>query len=356
MRSSFFIPLACCATLCLSLPAGEALGYCLEMPPGATKKFVAWKTLPVEYRVSSNLKDAKILAAIDAAFKTWGTVKCSKLTFKKGKSFALCKDTACAAFKNPKTSIFIFWFDKPATLLGKYISYGYYSHDNAGGFAGASVAVNASTYKWGTTGVATEFDVQNEMTAFVGGVIGLKDSKVAGSSMYNGFKPGDTTKRSLHQDDINGLLYLYGTSACPKPPAPGAGGCSAGTAPPGDGPVKPPADGPVKPPADGPVKPPADGPVTPPADGSSPGNEGSTTWPDSGPAQYDTNGGSTGCTKQTDCAAGELCTIEGKCVKQGAGGEEDDGGCCSVGHRSGPVGPLLLLGLLALLRRRKWSW
>ncbi len=354
--------LSLCVALPVLLTGAWASAYCLKKVTGATKKYVAWKSMPVTYRISSNLKDAKIRAAIDKAFTTWGSVKCSKLKFKKGADFTICKDAACKVFNNPsKSTIWVFWFTTTSGLCKSsnpklpYMSYTYFSHDNAGGFSGVSIGVNGAFYKWGTTGASSVLDVQNELTNLIGGGIGLDDSKVAGATMENKIKYGDTSKRSLHQDDINGLVYLYKNPGCPSPPPPGSNGCSKGGTTKTDGPVKPPKDGKVTPPKDGPVTPPKDGPVTPPKDGgvdsTTTGNEGGTTYPEGG--TYADTGGGSGCTKHSDCASG-VCTIEGKCVKQG-GGEDDDGGCsCEVPAAPGPALPLALLLGLALLARRRW--
>jgi MYXO-CTERM domain-containing protein len=92
------------------------------------------------------------------------------------------------------------------------------------------VAVNAFNYTWNATGGSTAppiLDLQNEMTGLIGGMIGLTDSNVVGSTMYPGISYGDTSKRSLAQDDIDGLVHLYPVASCPAPPAPGPNGCSA---------------------------------------------------------------------------------------------------------------------------------
>ena len=361
------------ATLCLALISTQAWGYCLMKVSGATKPYVAWKTMPVEYRISSNLKDAKIRAAIAKAFTTWGSQKCSKLKFKAAADFTICADAACKTFTSPTVNyISVYWFTTTSSLFANtsnpkvpYMSYVYFSHDNAGGFAGVSIGVNGSFYKWGTTGAAGVLDVENEMATLIGGAIGLDDSKVVGATMYNKITFGDTTKRTLHQDDLDGLIYLYKDKGCPSPPSPGANGCSSGSTTTPDGPVTPPKDGAVTPPKDGPATPPKDGTVTPPADqgvgadktttgaDGLTGNEGGTTYPEAGSA--DDTGGSSGCTRQADCASDEVCTIEGKCVKQGGGSAEDDGGCsCEVSGRPGQALPLIMLiGLVLLARRRR---
>lgn len=83
------------------------------------------------------------------------------------------------------------------------------------------------------------------------------------------------------------------------------------------------------------------GKVSPGLDG------GSTTTDGSAPP--------TKCSKQGDCAADEICSIDGLCVKKD-GGETDDDGCCRVGHARDAGWPLLLLlgvgAALMYFRRR----
>ncbi len=60
------------------------------------------------------------------------------------------------------------------------------------------------------------------------------------------------------------------------------------------------------------------------------------------------------CAQKEDCAADEICTVDNVCVKTGGGDDEDDG-CCAVGRGRSAPGPLLLLAVLMLLRRRSIS-
>ncbi len=379
MCSSFrnLTALTACAALLTTLTAGDAFGYCLMKVTGAKTPYVKWTKVPAAYRISSNLKDAKIIAAIGKAFTTWGTVKCSKLKFTKAKAFTICADAACKAFNSPKTPyISVFWFTKKSGLFKNtanpkmpYMSYVYFSHDNIGGFAAVSIGVNGADYKWGTTGAAGVLDVQNEVTSLVGAAIGLNDSKVAGASMYPKIQFGDTSKQTLHQDDLNGLMYLYKDKGCPSPPPPGSNGCSSGGTK-TDGKVTPPKDGgTTKADSGGTTKADSGGTTKADSGGTTKADSGGTTKADTGGSTADTGGtskadggttyadggGSSACTKQSDCASGWLCTIEGKCVKQGGGDGDDDGGCnCAVPGRPSPALPLaLLLGLVMLAWRRR---
>jgi hypothetical protein len=322
--------------------ASDAAGYCLKKF-NANKPFAAWQTMPVEYRVSSNLTDATILAAIDAAFQTWGSVTCSKLKFSKGAQFTLTSVT----FDHGTPYIYVFWhtatstlFDNPSKPSERYYTNYFVWQDNAGGIVGGSIALNALDYKWNAAGGdASTFDLQNVMTYLIGGVIGLTDSTVKGTVMDGaGVSFGQVSKRTLTQDDKDGLVYLYKEAACASPPAPGTSGCSTGT-PVTDGAV-------VKKDGSGPGK---DG-GGPGREGGGPGREAGGPGKEGGAPAGD--GAGKKCTDSNQCSGDEVCAVEGICVKRSSDGSS---GCCRVSHvgsEGGWIG-LALAGLLVLALRRR---
>jgi hypothetical protein len=327
--------IAVALSLCM---ATDAAGYCLKKF-NANKTFAAWQAMPVEYRVSSNLTDAKMLAAIDAAFQTWGTVTCSKLKLSKGAQFAL----ASVKFDHATPYIYVFWhtatstlFDNPKDPKQRYYTNYFVWQDNAGGIVGGSIALNALDYKWNADGGdASTFDLQNAMTYLIGGVIGLTDSTVKGTVMDGSVSFGQTTKRTLTQDDKDGLVYLYKEAACASPPAPDtSSGCSTGT---------PVTDGGTK--KDG-----GTGKEGGAGKEGGPGQEGGTGKEGGAPA----GDRGTTCTSSTQCKSDEVCAAEGVCVKRSS-----DSGCCRVSHVStegGWSGLVLgaLLVLVALRRSGRW--
>lgn len=358
----------------LLLCAADARAYCLLL---VNKSPVKWKTAPVVYSVSSNVTDAKVLAAIDAAMKTWTSVACADLTAKKGASFPICTDAACASFKKPK-DIQVFWFTKTHPMFANaanpkvpYLSSAYYFHDGKGGLTGYAIAINAADYKWDTNGGSASkaiFDVQNEMTAKLGEALGLEASKVKTASLHDKYSYGDTSKRALDTDDIQGITYLYLKSGCTSPPAPDATGCSK-TAPAPDG-GPPASDGPVPQTDTGPA---GDGPVTAADQGGTTADQGGTAA-DQGGTTAD-QGGAKQCTSSTQCPSGQVCTAEGKCVSTGGTcsassdcGEGEvctkEGKCVSTGGDDGCAvasgapaagwpAALLVLALLLCARRRR---
>ncbi len=340
------------AALVLAPKLAEA--WCVTKYPSTTG-YGSWETVPIKYRVSANLTDAAILAAIDKAFQTWGSVNCSKLAFQKDATFTFAQ----IPFKQATGAIFIYWVsdakDWAATGVTQdnYI-YRYGGYDMKGFTTSSSLAINAFKYTWKASGAsASEFDVQNILTHFIGFAVGLEKSNLPTAVM--GMTPGfglSPNMMTLTQDDKDAVTFLYPKpgAGCTIPGAPGANNCSGATPPPaGDGVKKdsgpPPPLGDAKTPPAGDAKTPpvgSDAKTPPPVDyGSSTPYEGGT--PPSGK-----------CTSNSQCGSDEICTIDGTCLK--TGGEKGCGGCEIGAQRRTPALALLGLGLgllLALRRRRR---
>lgn len=334
--------LAGLALLTVGLAPSLAGAWCVTKYPSSTG-YGSWENVPIKYRVSANLTDAAILAAIDKAFQTWaGVGNCSKLSFQKDATFTF----AAIPFKQATGAIFIYWVsdakDWAATGVGQenYI-YRYGGYDMKGFTTSSSLAINAFKYTWKASGAsASEFDVQNVLTHFIGFALGLEKSNVATSVM--GQQPSFALSpdlRTLTQDDKDAILFLYPSKAtgCTTPAAPGANNCSGPTPPPpGDGVKK--DSGPPPPPSD--AKPPAGDGTTPPAGDGKPPATSDLYQP---PPQYDSGKPATGCKSNNECASDEICSIDGLCVKTGGG---EDGCGCEIGTRGRT--PLLAFLLLAL--------
>jgi hypothetical protein len=350
MRARFLLAVGVLLTSFLAPRLGSA--GCLYKAKANTP-YVAWTPLPVTYRVSDNLTDAKLLAAIDAAFQAWGSTPCSKLKFVKGQPFKACAAKPCATgtvdFDHGTPYLYVFWFTTdwdqfkdPTDPKVKYASMSFFWQNNIGGIVGASIAVNAKDYTFspdastGCTGAV--FDMHDFMMPLIGGVSGLTDSNVAGSVMSPDLKFCSIVKRTLTADDKLGLVYLYKESSTCVVPTLDANGCySSGTTPTKDGGTTPAKDGGGTTPGDGGTTPAKEG-------GTTPGLEAGTPGTDSGTGQ--------GCTSNAQCASDEICAVDGKCVKTGG-----ESGCCRVSHGGAELSsawPLLICGLilLALLRRR----
>lgn len=331
----------------LALTPARAAAYCLDKY-SAQSSYAAWATQPVKYRVSTTLADAALLGAIDKAFETWGSVQCSTLKLSKDAQFAM----SSAPFDKSTGHVNVYWVTKaselPTGMDAKYYFFHYKHFDAKGQLVGASMAVNAMTYKWSAAGGdAATFDLQNVLTHYIGKVIGLTDSKTKGAVMFPDVTFGQTSKQTLTADDIAGLQYLYLASGCPTPTPPDSTGCSTGGTTLADGGASV-ADG---------GQPATDGAPSTTDAGVLPVSEaGAAAQPDTGGGAYHDMGGGGGgqCTSSSQCAADEVCSAEGTCVKVGAG-SSDGGSGCSFAPSDTPAAALwalLCLGLCALRRRQ----
>ncbi len=76
---------------------------------------------------------------------------------------------------------------------------------------------------------STRYDVQNAMTHELGHALGLAHNTIPDTVMFPSSAPGETSKRALASDDIDGLKFLYGKAVVPEAVAQG---CStSGSAP-----------------------------------------------------------------------------------------------------------------------------
>ena len=74
--------------------------------------------------------------------------------------------------------------------------------------AEADIVINADK-SWANNGMATAYDVQNVMTHEFGHMLGLDHSTTTTATMYEHSYLGETSKRVLHQHDLNGFHALY---------------------------------------------------------------------------------------------------------------------------------------------------
>ena len=107
-----------------------------------------------------------------------------------------------------------------------------FSQDD-GTIIASDIAFNAQHHAWDTAGGDERDgsnDFYNALSHELGHVTGLGHSEIAEATMAPSTHPGETRKRTLHDDDIAALIDLYGGTM----PASQAVGCSTtGEAPKG---------------------------------------------------------------------------------------------------------------------------
>ncbi len=74
------------------------------------------------------------------------------------------------------------------------------------------IVFNGDDFSWSTSGESGKMDVQNIATHEIGHFLGLDDlysSSDSEATMYGYAAPGETKKRTLTEDDKNGIRFLY---------------------------------------------------------------------------------------------------------------------------------------------------
>tara|TARA_Y100000294_G_scaffold177286_1_gene202159 strand:- start:486 stop:1832 length:1347 start_codon:yes stop_codon:yes gene_type:complete len=136
---------------------------------------------------------------------TWTNVSSANFTFSYGGS-----TTSTSHGSNDGTNIVTFGVLSSSSILAQN---SYWYHTSSGNMADSDIRFN-TTHSWGTSGSAGIYDVQNIGTHSYGHTLCLADlysSADTEKTMYGYHAAGETKKRTLHSDDINGIAYLYPT-------------------------------------------------------------------------------------------------------------------------------------------------
>lgn len=170
-----------------------------------------WNTNTVTMAINSSGGPSGSYDAIKAAAQTWTDVSTSSFTFytvESSSSGTLGRFDGTNLVSFAKISSGSIGQTKiRGSVTGKYIS-------EADLYLNTEIKIKGKYYQWGTDGSTDKFDVQNVATHELGHVLGLNDlysSSDQESTMYGygGNDVGVTKRRSLEQDDINGITYLY---------------------------------------------------------------------------------------------------------------------------------------------------
>ncbi len=172
------------------------------------------------YRVNANTADtATEHTLVDAAAATWGTV--SRFSFVDG---GTCTSTANPTASDGRNDIY--WastgFTSTSTLA--WNRYWYYEEASYNRIVETDIIFN-DAYSWGD-GTGNTFDVQTIALHELGHSLNLGDQYGAGDAASNkvmyGMCSDDFRRRSLSQDDIDGIRWIYGSSGDITAPVMGA--------------------------------------------------------------------------------------------------------------------------------------
>lgn len=99
------------------------------------------------------------------------------------------------------------WRGSATTFATTLVNY----DPNTGAISDADIVVNDQFYEFTNRNLPGigEADLQNTLTHEVGHLLGMAHSDVPEATMFGSADLGETKKRSLHRDDINGLCAHY---------------------------------------------------------------------------------------------------------------------------------------------------
>ena len=162
-----------------------------------------WDTFNATYYVNSQGGPAGSLSAIQSAMQTWTDVNTSSFTFLYGGS-----TSSTAHGKNDGSNIVTFG---PIGTTGILAVNSFWYSVSSGHILDSDIKFNTN-YPWAVNGSANAYDVQNVGTHEHGHSLCLKDlydSTDSEKTMYGYVSRGETKKRILDPDDIDGISYLY---------------------------------------------------------------------------------------------------------------------------------------------------
>ena len=179
--------------------AYEFTGGRWSLPEGASIQYT------VNQRLSTDLADAVCLEGIQVGFDTWTSVGCSHMAWQYGGR------TTNTAWGSADGENVVSWresnWDDSSVALGV-------TSTIFDGFSGllqdTDLKFNGVHHRWGYPSVSfNESDVAGVSVHEAGHAIGLDHSRVPGATMWPSTGPGDTSARTLSDDDIDGVCNLY---------------------------------------------------------------------------------------------------------------------------------------------------
>jgi MYXO-CTERM domain-containing protein len=259
----------------------------LSLPAWAYKRSVNgagvctwWATRGHSFQIDSQgtpdvLPETDVFDAIRRSFQTWSQVTCSDLTFPEeplstnpasrgvgyfnpgpNHNLVLFRTRACSAVvpvgdacrsQGGCSNLYDCWDDSQGSsvIASTLVT----SNRQSGQILDADIEVNnaprgsAPAFKFAVIDTCTGsqadcgIDVQNTVTHEAGHTVGLDHSTDPSATMYASGPPGETSKRDLAQDDIDGICSIYpkgaATAVCGSAADSGGCGCSAAQTGPG---------------------------------------------------------------------------------------------------------------------------
>lgn len=192
--------------------------------------FLTWPAGPIALELSlasdANLDPDALKASLNSAAQAWMAPSCAALEVSVSTSMI-------ETIHDPQDQINRVGFsarDWPQTQSAYAVTS--LTFDAQGVLSDVDIELNAERYAWSTTVEVPvdKVDVLNTLTHEVGHVLGLDHSPVEGSTMFFDAPLGESSKRTLEEDDIAGICEIYPAPRPVEQPDEGQGCCSQAAA------------------------------------------------------------------------------------------------------------------------------
>jgi hypothetical protein len=216
-KTFHYFSILCCSAVLLLCSYGEnAYGYIVNKTAGGAT--IKWSTPSAGYYVNLSSGPAGSLSAIQAAMNTWTNVATSSF------SFGYNGQTASNAYGvNDGTNLICFGAISEGTTIALNTTW---YNSSTGILLDSDIRFNTS-FSWATDGSAANIDVQTIILHELGHALALADlygDSDTAKVMY-GYCGAGVIKRTLAQDDIDGITYIYGNGSTTT--TTGGGSCPA---------------------------------------------------------------------------------------------------------------------------------
>ena len=179
------------------------------------------KKFPLEFYLSTggcyDVDDSSDTYAVYRSFNTWEAIECSYVTFNFMGSNSVQKPGFEPSPGSINTNIIYFeneqWpeeytvHDIAITVL--------FFNTRSGEIYNADIIFNDIGLEFATDGRSYSHDLQNTLTHELGHVLGLDHEWDTNVTMYFTADLGEVSKRTLHQDDMNGACTIYPINSDP---------------------------------------------------------------------------------------------------------------------------------------------
>lgn len=202
----------------------QALGYAVNTNGSGSN--VKWRSqdIPVTYKINQNgTPDCNDeFNAVQAGFQVWEDECRSTIDFTYGGTTTL----GSGSWGNNDGTNLVVWEETTWPIIngncGLYanqytLAINCFWYDGGDGhLLDSDIILNGRTYTWSCSGEAGKPDIQNVATHEAGHSLSLADLYGASDiekTMYGNIANGEVKKRSLEQDDADGVAYLYPSKA-----------------------------------------------------------------------------------------------------------------------------------------------